>query len=235
MMSAFRDARHAENEELMATKRHTVKKTAAASIEWWPVDRVIPYARNPRTTSDTAIGKVAGSIKEFGFKQPIVVDPEGVVIAGHTRLAAAQRLGLAEVPVIVAADLSPTQAKAYRIADNRTAQETGWERELLDLELTDLRGVDFDLSLTGLDPLEFTEHGDPTDPYAEWDGMPDYEQDDLQSVFHVVVHFKSDTDAEAFFKLIGQEKRRYTWWPETDGHVGSDIGEQYVADDGGAA
>lgn len=218
----------------MSTKRHTVKKTAAASIEWWPVDRVIPYARNPRTTSDTAIGKVAGSIKEFGFRVPIIVDGEGVIIAGHTRLAAAQRLGLERVPVLVAADLSPAQVKAYRIADNRTAQETGWERELLELELEDLRGLDFDLSLTGLDPLEFTEHGDPTDPYAEWDGMPDYEQDDLQSVFHVVVHFKSDTDAEAFFKLIGQEKRSYTWWPESDGHVGSSLHHQWAAEDGEA-
>ncbi len=216
-------------------KSHSPKKAEQTTLEWRAIERVIPYARNPRTATDTAVGKVAASIKEFGFRVPIIVDSEGVIIAGHTRLAAAKRLGLERVPVLVAADLSPAQVKAYRIADNRTAQETGWERALLELELEDLRGLDFDLSLTGLDPLEFAEHGAETDPYAEWDGMPDYEQDDLQSVFHVSVHFKSDTDAEAFFKLIGQEKRSYTWWPETDGHVGSDIGEQYVADDGGAA
>ena len=214
----------------MSTKRHTVQKAEAATVEWWPAERVIPYARNPRTATDTAVGKVAASIKEFGFRVPIIVDGEGVIIAGHTRLAAAQRLGLERVPVLVAADLSPAQVKAYRIADNRTAQETGWERELLELELEDLRGLDFDLSLTGLDPLEFAEHGAETDPYAEWEGMPEFEQDDLQSVFHVTVHFKSDTDAEAFFKLIGQEKHRYTWWPESDGHMGSDIKMQYVAE-----
>jgi len=214
----------------MSTKRHTVQKAEAATVEWWPAERVIPYARNPRTATDTAVGKVAASIKEFGFRVPIIVDSEGVIIAGHTRLAAAKRLGLERVPVLVAADLSPAQVKAYRIADNRTAQETGWERALLELELEDLRGLDFDLSLTGLDPLEFAEHGAETDPYAEWEGMPEFEQDDLQSVFHVSVHFKSDTDAEAFFKLIGQEKRSYTWWPESDGHKGSDIKMQYVAE-----
>jgi len=216
----------------MSTKRHTVQKAEAATVEWWPAERVIPYARNPRTATDTAVGKVAASIKEFGFRVPIIVDSEGVIIAGHTRLAAAKRLGLERVPVLVAADLSPAQVKAYRIADNRTAQETGWERALLELELEDLRGLDFDLSLTGLDPLEFAEHGAETDPYAEWEAMPEFEQGDKGSVFNVTVHFKSDTDAEAFFKLIGQEKRSYTWWPESDGHVGSSLHHQYVAVDG---
>lgn len=111
----------------MSTKGHTVQKPEAATVEWWPAERVIPYARNPRTATDTAVGKVAASIKEFGFRVPIIVDGEGVIIAGHTRLAAAQRLGLERVPVLVAADLSPAQVKAYRIADNRTGQEAGWQ------------------------------------------------------------------------------------------------------------
>ena len=216
----------------MSTKRHTVQKPEAATVEWWPAERVIPYARNPRTATDTAVGKVAASIKEFGFRVPIIVDGEGVIIAGHTRLAAAQRLGLERVPVLAAADLSPAQVKAYRIADNRTAQETGWERELLELELEDLRGLEFDLSLTGLDPLEFVDHGDPTDPDEEWVGMPEFEQGDKGSVFNVTVHFKSDEDAEAFFRLIGSEKRSWLWWPESDGHVGSSLHHQYVAVDG---
>lgn len=216
----------------MSTKRHTVQKAEAATVEWWPAERVIPYARNPRTATDTAVGKVAASIKEFGFRVPIIVDSEGVIIAGHTRLAAAKRLGLERVPVLVAADLSPAQVKAYRIADNRTAQETGWERALLELELEDLRGLEFDLSLTGLDPLEFAEHGAETDPYAEWEAMPEFEQGDKGSVFNVTVHFKSDEDAEAFFRLIGSEKRSWLWWPESDGHVGSSLHHQYVAVDG---
>ncbi len=216
----------------MSTKRHTVQKAEAATVEWWPAERVIPYARNPRTATDTAVGKVAASIKEFGFRVPIIVDSEGVIIAGHTRLAAAKRLGLERVPVLVAADLSPAQVKAYRIADNRTGQETGWERALLELELEDLRGLDFDLSLTGLDPLEFAEHGAETDPYAEWEAMPEFEQGDKDSVFNVTVHFKSDEDAEAFFRLIGSEKRSWLWWPESDGHVGSSLKREWMSEDG---
>lgn len=218
----------------MPAKAHSAKKreTPATVLEWRPVAEVIPYTKNPRLAPEAAIAKVAASIREFGFRQPIVVDGKGVVIAGHTRLAAAKQLGLERVPVLVAADLSPEQVKAYRLADNRTAQETGWERELLELELEDLRGLDFDLSLTGLDPLEFAEHGAETDPYAEWDGMPEFEQGDKGSVFNVTVHFKSDEDAEAFFRLIGSEKRSWLWWPESDGHVGSSLHHQYVAVDG---
>jgi ParB-like chromosome segregation protein Spo0J len=100
------------------------------------------------------VGKVAASIHEFGFKQPIVVDAEGVIIAGHTRLMAAERLGLAEVPVLVADDLTPAQVKAYRLADNRTGQEATWDMELLGIELEDLAGLDIDLSLTGFEGAE---------------------------------------------------------------------------------
>jgi ParB-like chromosome segregation protein Spo0J len=120
----------------------------------WELSRCIPYARNARIIPDSAVGKVAASIKEFGFKQPIVVDGEGVIIAGHTRLLAAERLGLSQVPVIVATDLTDAQVKAYRLADNRTGQEATWDMELLGIELEDLAGLDIDLSLTGFDGPE---------------------------------------------------------------------------------
>jgi hypothetical protein len=120
----------------------------------WEPSRCIPYARNARVIPESAVGKVAASIKEFGFKQPIVVDAEGVIIAGHTRLLAAERLGLAEVPVLVADDLTPAQVKAYRLADNRTGQEATWDMELLGIELEDLAGLDIDLSLTGFEEDE---------------------------------------------------------------------------------
>ena len=141
----------------MSAKGHTVQKDDEMTVEWWPTERVIPYARNPRVAPEAAVAKVAGSIKEFGWKQPIVVDAEGVIIAGHTRLAAAQRLGLERVPVLVATDLTPAQVKAYRLADNRTAQETTWDHELLELEIEDLSGLDFDLALTGFDGVELEE------------------------------------------------------------------------------
>jgi ParB-like chromosome segregation protein Spo0J len=111
---------------------------------------VIPYARNPRQNQG-AIAKVAASIKEFGWQQPIVVDSEMVIIAGHTRLSAAQSLDLTEVPVFIANDLTPLQVKAYRIADNRVSEESEWDEELLTLELKDLMSSDFNISITGFD------------------------------------------------------------------------------------
>ena len=106
-------------------------------IEMWPIGRVTPYENNPRINDD-AVDAVAASIREFGFRQPIVVDSEGVIIVGHTRYKAAQRLGLDRVPVHVATDLSPAQVKAYRIADNQTASIAEWDYQLLPIELSAL-------------------------------------------------------------------------------------------------
>jgi ParB-like chromosome segregation protein Spo0J len=103
-------------------------------IELWPIAKPVPYARNARKIPQSAVDKVAGSIKEFGFRLPIVVDKEGVIVAGRTRLLAAQKLGLAELPVHVAAELTPTQIKAYRLADNRVNQESSFDNELLALK-----------------------------------------------------------------------------------------------------
>jgi DNA modification methylase len=126
-------------------------------IENWPVERPVPYARNARKISEAAIAKVATSLKEFGWRQPVVVDDEGVVIAGHTRLLAAQRLGLTKVPVHVAEGLTPEQVRAYRLMDNRSHEETEWDYELLGEELFDLKGLDLDLGLTGFDSSELAE------------------------------------------------------------------------------
>src|SRR5256885_13724851 len=121
---------------------------------WWPIDKPIPYARNSRKIPDRAIDKVAASIKEFGFRVPIVVDRDGVIICGHTRLLAAKKLDLKDVPVHVAENLTPAQVKAYRLMDNRSHEEAEWDLELLGPELEELRGLDFDLELTGFDERE---------------------------------------------------------------------------------
>jgi len=110
-------------------------------IEIRRIDQVRPYERNPRR-NDQAVQAVAESIRTFGFRQPVVVDAEGVIVAGHTRYLAAKHLSLEEIPVHVAADLTPEQAKAYRLADNRTGELAGWDYDLLPLELADLREVD---------------------------------------------------------------------------------------------
>jgi DNA modification methylase len=122
-------------------------------VELVPITRVIPYARNPRR-NEGAVAKVAASIREFGFRQPIVVDPEMVVVVGHTRLEAARRLGMTEVPVHVAEGLTPAQLRAYRLADNRLHEEAEWDEKLLECEILELKDLDFDLSLTGFDPDE---------------------------------------------------------------------------------
>ena len=123
------------------------------AIEQWPLANVIPYDKNPRAISDKAVSKVAASINEFGFQQPIVVDKAGVIIVGHTRRKAAEKLGLATVPVVVA-NLPEDKARAYRLADNRTHEEADWLEDLLKEELSALAGLDFNLALTGFDERE---------------------------------------------------------------------------------
>lgn len=111
--------------------------------------KLIPYVKNSRTHSEAQVSQVAASIKEFGFTNPILIDSENVIIAGHGRLLAAQKLGLSEVPCIALDHLSESQRKAYVIADNKLALNAGWDDELLALELGELKDMDFDISLTG--------------------------------------------------------------------------------------
>ena len=118
-------------------------------ITYWPIERIIPFARNARKIPPQAVDKVAASIKEFGWRVPIVVDKDGVIICGHTRLLAARKLGLQEAPVHVADNLTPAQVRAYRLLDNRSHEETSWDEDLLGLELLDLKGMGVDLDLTG--------------------------------------------------------------------------------------
>ena len=126
-------------------------------VEQWDIERVKPYEKNPRR-NDKAVQAVADSIREFGFRQPIVVDDAGVIVVGHTRYKAALKLGLKTVPVHVAADLTPQQARAYRLADNRSAQNAEWDIDLLPIELGELRDDGFDLKLVGFSDKELTEY-----------------------------------------------------------------------------
>ena len=121
------------------------------AIEHWPIDRLLPYAANARTHSDDQVAQIAGSIAAFGFNVPCLVDERGVLIAGHGRLLAARQLELETVPVIRLEHLSEAQARAFRLADNRIAENAGWDDELLRVELEQLRDADFDLDLTGFE------------------------------------------------------------------------------------
>jgi hypothetical protein len=145
-------------------------------IELWPIDKPIPYARNARKIPQSAIDKVAASLKEFGWQQPIVVDVNRVIVVGHVRLLAAKQLGLEKVPVHVAADLTPGQIKAFRLMDNRSHQESGWDMELLAPEMAELQTLNIDVSLTGFDADEISKfldstgsEGDPPESFREYD------------------------------------------------------------------
>lgn len=126
-------------------------------IETWPIDKVIPYDTNPRVCPEKAVAKVAESLRTYGWRQPIVVDTEGVIIAGHTRRKAAELLGLKTVPVHVAHDMDPDDVRAYRIADNRVAEETSWDKDLLALEISGLNDAGFDLGALGFDTDQLDE------------------------------------------------------------------------------
>nr|WP_279196658.1 site-specific DNA-methyltransferase [Ralstonia mannitolilytica] len=123
----------------------------ADKIEQWPTAKLLPYARNARTHSEEQVAQIAASIAEFGFTNPILAGSDGVIVAGHGRLAAAQKLGLEIVPVVVLDHLSPTQRRALVIADNRIAENAGWDDAMLRIEIAALQDDDFDLSLTGFD------------------------------------------------------------------------------------
>jgi len=142
-------------------------------IEMVDINLVKEYEQNPRN-NDGAVDAVAASIKEFGFKVPVIVDGDGVLIAGHTRVRAARKLGLKEVPVIRAGDLTPEQVRAFRVADNKLHELSSWDMQLLPLELKDLQGMNFDLSLLGFDASDLATILDPdgTQGLTDEDAVP---------------------------------------------------------------
>lgn len=145
--------------------------------ENYPVDKLIPYARNSRTHNDVQVAQIVASIKEFGFTNPILIGADDVIIAGHGRLLAAQRMGLKEVPVVRLPHLTETQRRALVIADNKIALNAGWDEEMLALEMKELGEMDFDLDLLGfsLDELkELDAFGEPkTTSDTDYDEVPD--------------------------------------------------------------
>jgi ParB-like chromosome segregation protein Spo0J len=125
------------------------KVNPADKVERWKIERLVPYARNARTHSDEQVAQIAASIREWGWTTPVLVDEDGGIIAGHGRTLAAQRLQMTEVPVMVARGWSDAKKRAYILADNKLALNAGWENELLHLELSELKELDFDLELIG--------------------------------------------------------------------------------------
>jgi ParB family chromosome partitioning protein len=146
------------------------------------VASLVPYARNSRTHSPQQVDKIAASIREFGFLNPIIVDGENGIIAGHGRVMAAQKLGLADLPVIEASHLTEAQRRAYVIADNRLALDAGWDNEMLRIEIAELRSMDFDISLTGFDVEEIDAIQFDDDAEADMPDLADGDREPFQQM-----------------------------------------------------
>ena len=172
------------------------------------LDKLIPYINNPRN-NENAIDKVASSIQEFGFKVPIVVDKDNVVINGHTRLLASKKLGLEEVPCIVADDLSEAQIKAFRIADNKVSEYSTWDMELLQIELEALCEMGIDMEITGFNEIECMEILEDimpnTDDYdVDVDDYDDVSEGNLKADNMIISYFTEEE--KAFLLELFKEK-----------------------------
>ncbi|MEX3950607.1 ParB/Srx family N-terminal domain-containing protein [Paraburkholderia sp. EG287A] len=129
----------------------------ADAVERWPIEKLIPSARNARTHTDEQIAQLAASIREWGWTIPVLVDESGGLIAGHGRVLAARQLGVMEVPVMIARGWSEAQKRAYMLADNKLALNAGWNDELLSIELADLQSMGFDLPSIGFSDAEIAD------------------------------------------------------------------------------
>ena len=194
----------------MTTKTHDSK----TKIENVSIDKLVPYARNSRTHSDSQVAQIAASIKEFGFTNPILIDGDGGIIAGHGRVMAAKSMKLDSVPCIRLDHLTDAQKKAYVIADNKLALNAGWNDQMLGLELADLQGLGFDLELTGFskDELASLMAPDPTDGLTDEDEVPELPEQPVTVLGDVWVLGKhrlmcgDSTSIDAVDKLMDGQK-----------------------------
>lgn len=192
-------------------------------VESRPISDLIPYARNARLHSDAQVADIAASIKEFGFNNPVLIDHDGGIIAGHGRVLAARKLGMDKVPCIALAHLSDTQKRAYIIADNRLALSATWDEEMLAVELEALAETDLDLDLLGFESFELDRllHSDEPalDTASEWQGMPEFRHEDKTAFRSLYVHLKDQEAVDEFARLVGQkitDATKYIWFPEIE-------------------
>jgi ParB-like chromosome segregation protein Spo0J len=167
-------------------------------IQEMEIEKLIPYARNSRTHSDEQVAQLAASIREFGWTNPILIDGENGIIAGHGRLAAARKLGLKKIPVIELSHLSPTQKKALIIADNKLALNAGWDNDLLALEFEELELEGFDLQLLGFDKIELGKLFDNEEDKP-------LKEESYNEVFNVIVECKDEGEQEKIFNRLDSE------------------------------
>jgi hypothetical protein len=192
-------------------------------FERWPIEQLVPYERNARTHSDEQVARIAASIQEFGFVSPILVDGNSGIVAGHGRLMAAKSLGLREVPVVVVDHLSEAQRRAYVIADNQLALIAGWDDELLKAELSELEGMEFDLTLLGW--------GDDLPDFAQ---EPDYsvlEEDELDDQLdEMAAGVKKAIQIEFEPEHYEEAQELVKFWRGKDAYVGMMLMDKLAAE-----
>jgi ParB family transcriptional regulator, chromosome partitioning protein len=187
---------------------------------------------NSRTHSQAQIEQIMASIREFGFTNPVLIDEKNKVIAGHGRLEAAEQLGINKIPCIALKNLTDAQKRAYVIADNQIALNSGWDFSKLKEELLSLKGMDFDLSTVGfrddeLDVLLRTNQEFDAD--SEWVGMPDYDNQDKTAFRSLIVHFKDNGAVQEFCEVTNQrlsDKTKYIWFPVIE--IESEVNKKYI-------
>lgn len=186
--------------------------THKMQITYKPTADLIPYARNSRTHSDIQVGQIAASIREFGFRVPVLIDGDNGIIAGHGRVMAALKLGMDEVPTVDGSDMTEVQRKMYVIADNKIALNAGWDEDILMLEIEDLRGMGADIDLLAFDPSEI--QGNQVDYSVLDDEDVDGEADDMAKGVKKAIQIEFDIDDYA------EAQELIKWWREQGAYVG---------------
>jgi len=206
-------------------------ENAKLQVEYRSLDVLTPFARNARTHTSAQIDQLASSLREFGFTNPILIDENNTIIAGHGRVLAAHKLKLERVPTISLQHLTETQRKAYSIADNQHALNSTWDYGILSEELEELTGFSFDLSALGFDDakyaqtLSFGEEGN--DLNELWQDMPEF-INDKEGFRKLTVHFLDQESVDAFQQLTGlplTDKTRATWYPHRE--IDRDADKEY--------
>jgi ParB-like chromosome segregation protein Spo0J len=189
----------------------------AAEVVMRAVSALVPAANNPRSHSAEQVDQVVASIRRFGWTVPVLIDETGLLIAGHARVMAAHKVGLKDIPAMVARGWSEEEKQAYMIADNQLGLNSSWNANLLKINLSSLNVAGFDLKLTGFSlGVIGGLLGPDVAPENEWTGMQEFDQPDASGFRSIVVHFKDQDAVDEFARRIGQkisEKVRFAWFP----------------------
>jgi hypothetical protein len=192
------------------------------TINYFQIKDLNTDPNNVRTHSSKNIEAIKESLRKFGQVKPIVINSDHIVVAGNGTLQAAKELGWTQIQTVeIPSDWDSAKIKAYAIADNRSGELANWDLPQLTDQLEELKEYGFQLQEIGftkqdletMTRLEEAKQKGKTDPYEEWVGMPEYDQENLQAAFKVTVNFKSEQDAKDFFLLIDRPKKASMWWP----------------------